>query len=332
MELKKLTYYNIHGFVIAVDEGMREAFDLEYWRFKDSKVNRADMIVEESKESNLPITLRHAKRGISINFNEKGIKQVKYESGVPGDWVLYTIEPFLNWKDKCLLHCGAVEKDGKAIIFPAEGGVGKTTMAMHLVRKGYSYLSDDWLIIGREGKAYPLFKTLHLYDYNLKRDGKVSRKILGTGKYYYNLLKIYALDLFQAVIPGRYSKIIAERLKPVFSVDVSDINDKAKLGKVSNISKVFWLKKNEKLKRPVLRKISAKEVAEKMPYITLLETNHFFKNYLQWAYGNGENEEIENRLEHDRKVMEECFKNSEVYELEVPAKIKPEEVCEIAGL
>jgi hypothetical protein len=162
-----LTTYDIYGFVLAVDEGMKKAFDLEYWRFATKKAKKVDLFVRKTEKKGLPVKLRMDTKGISLPF-ARGDKTVWYEPGVPGDWVLYTIEPFLRWKDKCFLHCGAVEKDGAAIVFPAASGVGKTTMAMYLTGKGYSYLADDWLIVGQDGMAYPFYKTVHVFDYNLK--------------------------------------------------------------------------------------------------------------------------------------------------------------------
>ena len=324
----KLTYYDIYGFVIAVDSYMRKAFNLEYWRFKTEKREKADLYVIETQKKDLPIKLRQDNKGIYIPFTGKE-KEVLYEKGVKADWVLYSVEPLIRWKDKCFLHCGAVEKDGSTILFPAEGGVGKTTMVMFLTSIGYNYLSDDWLIIGENGKAYPFFKTFHLYDYNLKRDNELSKKMLGRWKFYYYDMYISLLDFIAKIMPHRFFRIVVERLKPTFSIDVKKINPNVKLGEISKIKRVYWLKKDNKAKKPYLIKSDYRKVAEKMSYITALETNHFYKNYLEWVYFNQPIKEIEKRVETDRKIMENAFKNSEVYELFVPDKINPNEVYEL---
>ncbi len=322
---KKLTFYDIYGFVIAVDGAMQKAFDLEYWRFKTQHKNKADLYVIQTDKQDLPIKLRQDNKGIYIHFLGKE-KKVLYEKGVRPDWVLYTVEPLINWKDKCFLHCGSVEKNGEAILFPAEGGVGKTTMATYLIQKGYGYLSDDWLIVGSDGKAYPFFKTLHIYDYNLKKDKKMAKRILGRGKFYYYSFLISLLDLIPKIVPHRFIRMAAERFKPIFSIDVSKLHEEAKLGKISKIKKIYWLKKDKKARKAYLVKSDYKKVAGKMPYITALETNHFYKNYLEWVYSNQQVKEIENKIEFDRKILESAFKNAEVYELFVPDKINPHEV------
>lgn len=41
------------------------------------------------------------------------------------------------------LHASAVEMDGAAVIFSGTSGAGKSTMALHLVRRGHRLLCDD---------------------------------------------------------------------------------------------------------------------------------------------------------------------------------------------
>ncbi len=45
------------------------------------------------------------------------------------------------------LHAGAVEANGKAFIFIAPTGTGKTTLIAYLAHKGYPYISDDRVLI-----------------------------------------------------------------------------------------------------------------------------------------------------------------------------------------
>jgi hypothetical protein len=45
------------------------------------------------------------------------------------------------------LHAGAVVKDGKIILLPANHGQGKTTMTLNLTGNHYRCLSDDIVLI-----------------------------------------------------------------------------------------------------------------------------------------------------------------------------------------
>ena len=318
-----LTYYDIYGFVLAVDAGMKKAFDLEYWRFATKTAKKVDLFVKKAEKKGLPVRLRMDTKGISLPFGPRE-NTVWYEPGVPGDWVLYTIEPFLRWKDKCFLHCGAVAKDGAAIVFPAASGVGKTTMAMHLTGKGYAYLADDWLIVGQDGKAYPFYKTVHVFDYNLK-DKEVAKKVLGSKRMLVSA-RINALKLVERLFPHRFVRIFVDRFMPIFSVDIEKLHPGTKVGVTTDIKRVYWLQKDEKAGRPYLRKGDVRKLAERMPYITALEQEHFYRNYLEWVYDSGAEKEFESRIAEDQKIMKKAFSKAEVWTLFVPENVNPRDV------
>src|SRR5207248_1369448 len=61
------------------------------------------------------------------------------------------------------LHASAVELGGKAFAFTAASGTGKTSLAMHLVARGATFLTDDVLAVeARVGAliAHPGASTL----------------------------------------------------------------------------------------------------------------------------------------------------------------------------
>lgn len=69
-------------------------------------------------------------------------------------WVLHTILPMMLTLEKCydILHVGAVEVDGKPIVFAAESFGGKSTMTDYFLQRGHTLLSDDTLgIYERDG-------------------------------------------------------------------------------------------------------------------------------------------------------------------------------------
>jgi hypothetical protein len=67
------------------------------------------------------------------------------------------------------MHCAGVAKDGKAFVFPAHGGTGKTTLSLSLMRMGYDLMGDDLLMVDTaNGTVYPYARPLHLFTYNLK--------------------------------------------------------------------------------------------------------------------------------------------------------------------
>ncbi len=90
------------------------------------------------------------------------------------------------------IHSAGVSKDGKAYIFPAYGGTGKTTTSMSLLTKGYDFLGDDLLIIDPlKNKVFPYPRPLHVFTYNVRNmlGSKIPRYIVAI-IYIKNLLRI----------------------------------------------------------------------------------------------------------------------------------------------
>jgi hypothetical protein len=62
-----------------------------------------------------------------------------------------------------LLHSGAVERHGRAVLLPAMPGSGKSTLTAALVSRGYRLLSDEFGVVRLDnGQIIPLLKPLAL--------------------------------------------------------------------------------------------------------------------------------------------------------------------------
>ncbi len=62
-----------------------------------------------------------------------------------------------------LVHAGAVERDGRAVVIPGPSGAGKSTLVALLVRAGLGYLSDEVASIELEtGRLRPYAKPVAL--------------------------------------------------------------------------------------------------------------------------------------------------------------------------
>ena len=80
------------------------------------------------------------------------------------------IEPvFLAWMalhHKTLLHCSTVVKNGKAFVFPAWIGVGKTSLLSYFMQAGWDYLCDDIAILADDGSLHHFPLPMHIYGYH----------------------------------------------------------------------------------------------------------------------------------------------------------------------
>jgi len=318
-------YFDIYGFVIKVEGPAIASFYREYHRFEIKRPKKPNMEVIPVNEIDRPFVISPigSEKGIFIDFENK---KIFYQHGISGDFVLYHIEPLLQWPNKILVHAGAVEKDGHAILFPAAGGVGKTSIVMSLSKKGFRYLGDDWVIMGADGKAFPFFKTMHIFDYNLS-DIKLSKKVLGK-KYF--MYKIYfgIINFFLQNIENRNIRFVLNKLKGDFKVDVKRVFDE-NLGKTSEIKTVFWLKSDNRISKPTIKKANREELSKQISYVISYEHNHFFKDYLRYAYFYGSIKNIEEMASKTQRILRTALRKADVYEVQVPKKINSEEVYDL---
>ena len=67
------------------------------------------------------------------------------------------------------MHAAGVSQDRNAFVFPAQGGTGKTTLSLALMRHGYDLMGDDLLLVdSTDLTVFPYARPLHLFTYNLK--------------------------------------------------------------------------------------------------------------------------------------------------------------------
>ena len=64
--------------------------------------------------------------------------------------------------ERTFVHAGAVEYEGRAIVFPGYSFSGKTTLTEALVRAGATYYSDEFAVLDSEGLVHPYPKPLSI--------------------------------------------------------------------------------------------------------------------------------------------------------------------------
>jgi hypothetical protein len=138
--------------------------------------------------------------------------------------------------------------------------------------------------------------------------------------------RIKALKLVEKLFPHRFVRIFVDRFMPIFSIDIEKLHPGAKVGMTTEIKRVYWLQKDVEAKKPYLRRGNVQKLAERMPYITALEQEHFYRNYLEWVYDSGVEKEFESRIVEDQKIMKKAFSKAGVWTLFVPENVNPREV------
>jgi HprK-related kinase A len=86
-----------------------------------------------------------------------------------------SIEWCMNWciaaydHTHLLIHCSVVEKNGKAILFPARSGSGKSTTSTYLGLNGWHLYYDEMALINLEtGKVAPVFRPTSLKNESIE--------------------------------------------------------------------------------------------------------------------------------------------------------------------
>lgn len=88
---------------------------------------------------------------------------------LPADHALPLMEWGFNWcvsshYDRCVvIHAAAIERNGKALIFPAPPGSGKSTLTAGLINRGWRLLSDELTLLDPlTGRLLPLARPVSL--------------------------------------------------------------------------------------------------------------------------------------------------------------------------
>jgi hypothetical protein len=315
--------YNVHGFVISVEGPADRVFAREYGYFKVSEVpRRVDLFVKvNERHDSLPTMVWGCNKGMFIPFGENE-NTLWYDEGVEliKEYLIHFCEFLMRWPDKTWLHAGAVEKNGKAYVFTGEGGVGKTSLVLNLVRAGYNYLSDDFLIINNVGVAFPFPRRVHIFDYNLN-DGEIAKRILGSKRLYYiPICKL--INVGVKLSPNRYVKYAFEKLREwtMLRIELSKLYPNCKIASPTPISKIFFLKR-EKIENVRVEKFShdIKEFIRRIIFINMYEWGNCLREYYRYVCRFGINNwRIENKIQHDMNIFYDAFKKAEIYMMTIP--------------
>ena len=77
------------------------------------------------------------------------------------------------------LHAGVVAFGGKALLIPGRSFSGKSTLVAALVRAGATYYSDEFAVLGEDGRVRPFLKPLSLRAPGETKQAQVPVESLG---------------------------------------------------------------------------------------------------------------------------------------------------------
>jgi hypothetical protein len=102
---------------------------------------------------------------------------------------VYSIAPFviqcaLLERGAALIHAGSLEVNGKGVLLPAWGGVGKSTLVSQSVMHGRAkFLADDHAVVDASGTSHLYTLPIHLYAYHLEGDPELKKRSFDTSSF-----------------------------------------------------------------------------------------------------------------------------------------------------
>jgi len=313
----------VHGFVISVEGPADGVFTREYGYFKSFRCPRkVDLFVKvNERHDSLPTMVWGCNKGMFIPFDENE-NTLWYDEGVEliKEYLIHFCEFLMWWPDKTWLHAGAVERNGKAYVFTGEGGVGKTSSVLNLVRAGYNYLSDDFLLINNVGVAFPFPRRVHIFDYNLE-DEEIAKRALGLRRsYYIPICKL--INVGAKLSPNKYVKYAFEKLREqtMLRIELYKLFPGCKIASPTPISKIFFLRR-EKIENIRVKEFSQdiKEFIRRIIFVNMYEWGDCLREYYRYVYLFGvNNRKIENKIQHDTNIFYDAFKKAEIYIMTIP--------------
>lgn len=95
---------------------------------------------------------------------------------------LAILEPFLYYRlpfrGASLAHGSVVSLDESGLMFAGSGHIGKTALSLEMVKRGYSYLGDDLVMINDSGEALPYPEPIRIQEQHLTIFPGLSRRLM----------------------------------------------------------------------------------------------------------------------------------------------------------
>jgi len=230
------------------------------------------------------------------------------------------VEPFLYYRlpneGHSLVHASAVS-NGLGILFYGSSNVGKTSMALHLVKEGFEFFGDDLVILNENGRllAYP--KRIKLEAQHLPAYPALTSRIGST------------MNPVKRLLFKRFARNSAETPFQMmfYHPAISEIFDDVRIGRQSDLGALVYLK------RAMRKDISLREI-EMESSVEALATNLFWEfdtsayrhNPYRYCMAYASNDDfLEGEIEQHHKVtrlLGKAISRARSFELQLPPKFE----------
>jgi hypothetical protein len=197
--------YNIHGIGLKINEHGKFSFkpiDMEFSHFSSNTKPKTNLIVNigdfKSKNKNCFLVDNKyfvkdnyffvddenwkveitglEKNSTKVNFFGKKFLNMKYASLAVTDHIILPIlQKKLAEKGYFFTHAAGVTKNNKGVLIVGHSHSFKTTITMCMIRKGYEFLGDDFILL-KDKKIYsfPRFPSVFFYRTKFKSEEELN--------------------------------------------------------------------------------------------------------------------------------------------------------------
>jgi hypothetical protein len=152
------------------------------------------------------------------------------------------IRYLLNVKGYSAIHASAINRDTQAYLFPAQGGVGKTSTVSYSLDEGFDLLGDDYSIL-HNGDVFSYLTPWNLFAYNLnpitrRNLNYLDRAVLKLKNWLY-LSTLGSVKIFSKLNPEEvFSTCERSKLKVIFFLTQGEGFTKRRIDKSELISRL----------------------------------------------------------------------------------------------
>ena len=277
--------FNIHGTLVWLDSASQSlqkamSHQLEYFRVANNDDLEFDVIIRDYSAKPNINKCRVASDYYYFHDGLLDIPDHKLCFDLAGICHHYYLDNFvlpvnliiqlaIQRKGKTLVHSAAISYGGESVLFPALGGIGKTTIVSHAMQEGGSLYGDDMCIVDAKANLYPYPIDFSVYHYHYKLlgiDRSPKRKILSVAA---DILKIFD----QAPVVSWFTR----RLRGKFFPECENISPlliygEDRIAPVSKMDRLIYIGRHKNLgEQTIVGEVTDEIVADKITSILLSE-------------------------------------------------------------
>lgn len=231
------------------------------------------------------------------------------------------VEPFLYYrlpfKGYSLVHGSAVS-NGTGILFYGLSNVGKTTMALQMVKEGYEFLGDDLVILNESGQLLSYPKRIKVEAHHLKAYPELVQKIGSR------------MSFTQRFFFNRYVKSSTEKSFETmfYNPAISEIFGDVKIANCSDLGAVVHLNRTDR-GDPSIQEIDTESCIRAIISNLFWEFNlqpyrySYYRYCLSYPSDRFFLEQEEEHHDRLHRIIGKALSNARAFQIQVPTQFNP---------